>query len=125
MRVAERKQHVMSIESALSVLGEKVESFLKGEISAAEVFAADAEKTVLGLLLPLIGAAQAGVTADLGDLIKRFLQGLEHPQSQTLDDLESLVLNAVEAAEPGLFAAARGLKGKLLQSLIGLALAAI
>jgi hypothetical protein len=115
----------MSIESALSVLGEKVESFLKGEISAAEVFAADAEKTVLGLLLPLIGAAQAGVTADLGELIKRFLQGLEHPQNQTLDDLESLVLNALEAAEPGLFAAAQGLGGKLLQSLIGLALAAI
>jgi hypothetical protein len=74
--------------------------------------------TLWNLAKPLFAAVEPTVIADLRAAIEKVLAAADTTQS--LDALETAVLNALEAAGGQLFTIAKGLGSNLLQVLIGL-----
>jgi hypothetical protein len=113
----------LTIETDAETAAKWVVAEVKAGASAAASAINSGLTAVAGLVMPIIEKAEPTVFADITAAVTSFLTSAGSAGS--LEDLEQLFLESLEAAESALLAEAKSLEGPILQAIIALVKAAL
>ena len=105
----------------MTTLWDKIKAWLSSTAQTVEVQFSKDEQIVLGILQPLLGAAEAALLQDLITFIRGVLTSGR--TAGGLDEWETIILNGLSSLKGELLTLAQGLGSNVLQALIGLVLA--
>lgn len=111
---------ITTVEGEAKTLWDKVSAWWNN--TAVPALRKD-EQEVIGLLQPLLSAAEGSVIQDLVQFIRGVITTVEGTPPSTLADWETAVLNSLGKLEGELLTLAKGLGSNVLQALIALVLA--